>query len=254
MAHLLHIKIIACSVEQFDIIDQRLTVCFADHLAEPGVLQRQLHFLHLTHAIGSTVAEKRNNFALMPVINAFKLLAAADRPVDRIGTDTKLLFDLLHQIKRIACFPVHLIDKRKNRDIPQQADLEQLARLRLNAFCRVDHHDRGIGRHQRAVCVLRKILMARRIEDVDAKAFVIKLHYRRCHRNSALLFNLHPVRDGMTGVLFSLDRARELDSPAIEQEFFRQGRFAGVRMRDNRKRPPALNFASVIRQSDSSKI
>ena len=58
----------------------------------------------------------------------------------------------------------------------------------------------------------------------------------------------------MTGVLFSLDRARELDSPAIEQEFFRQGRFAGVRMRDNRKRPPALNFASVIRQSDSSKI
>ena len=40
------------------------------------------------------------------------------------------------------------------------------------------------------------------------------------------------------GVLLALDRAGLRDGPAVEQKFFCQCGFTGVRVRDDRKRPP----------------
>lgn len=99
------------------------------------------------------------------------------------------------------------------------ADLEQLARLRLDALRAVDDHDGGVRRHQRAVGVLGEVLMARRVQNVDAEAVILKLHNGRGDGDAALLFDLHPVGDGGAGVLFALDGARLCDGPAVEQEF-----------------------------------
>jgi hypothetical protein len=54
--------------------------------------------------------------------------------------------------------------------------LNSLMRLRLDALGGVDDHHGGIRRHQRAVGVLGKVLVARRVEDVDAVALVVELH------------------------------------------------------------------------------
>ena len=52
-------------------------------------------------------------------------------------------------------------------NVAQAADLEQLARARLDALGGVDHHDGGIDRGQRAVGVFREVLVARRVEQVE---------------------------------------------------------------------------------------
>ena len=176
------------------------------------------------------------------VIDALELLAAADGPVHGIGLDAELVFQLVEQVERVLRLAVHLVDKREDRDMAHSADLEQLARLRLDALAAVDDHNGGVRRHERAVGILREILMARRIEDVDAEALVLELHDGGGDGNAALLFDLHPVRDGGAGVFLALDRARLRNGPAVEQEFFRQRGFAGVRVRNDRKRPAAADL------------
>jgi len=63
------------------------------------------------------------------VINALKLFARADRPVHRIGLDTKLRLYLLHKIERISGLTVHFIYESKYRDMAHNADLEKLSGL-----------------------------------------------------------------------------------------------------------------------------
>ena len=122
------------------------------------------------------------------------------------------------------------------------ADLEELLRLRLDALRDIDDHDGTVDGHERAVRVLREVLMARRIEDVDAAARVVELQHRRRDRDTALLLNLHPVRHRMALRLARLDGAREVDGTTVEQEFLRQRRLTGIRVRDDRKRAALLDF------------
>ena len=53
--------------------------------------------------------------------------------------------------------------------------LEQLSCLRLHALGRVDDHHRGIRGHQCPVGILRKVLMAGRIQDIDTISVIIEL-------------------------------------------------------------------------------
>lgn len=75
--------------------------------------------------------------------------------------------DLLAELERVARFAVHLIDKGKDGDVAQSTDLEELARLRLDALCAVNDHDGAVRGHQCAVRVLGEVLMSRRVEDVE---------------------------------------------------------------------------------------
>ena len=115
-------------------------------------------------------------------------------------------------------------------------DLEEFPRLRLDALAAVDDHDSGVRRHQGAVGVLGEVLVARRVQNVDDKVLILKLHDRRGDRDTTLFFNFHPVGSGRLG-LFALDCARLGDGTAVEQELLRQGRLTSVRVRDNRKGP-----------------
>ena len=86
--------------------------------------------------------------------------------------------------------------------------------------------------------------MARGVEDVDAIALVFKLHDRRRDGDAALLFELHPVRDRVARGRLALDRAGELDGPAVQQELLCQRGLAGVRMGDDGEGPPPGNFSA----------
>ena len=62
--------------------------------------------------------------------------------------------------------------------------------------------------------------MSRGIQNVDAIAFILELQNRRGHGNAALLFDLHPVGNRGSTILFSLDRTGLRDSSAVQQELF----------------------------------
>ena len=176
------------------------------------------------------------------VIDALEVLAAADGPVHRVGLDAEDFFNVLHQLKRVAGLAVHLVDEGKNRDVAQRADLEQLDGLGLNALGGVNDHDGGVRRHQGAVGILTEVLVAGRVQNVDALALIVELQNRRGNGNTALLFNVHPVGHRMLGALLALDRTCGLDGPTVEQELFGECGFTGVGVRDDRKCAPGFDF------------
>ena len=84
--------------------------------------------------------------------------------------------------------------------------------------------------------------MAGGVQNVYALAAVIELQHAAGNGNSALLFDLHPVADGVPGVLLALDAARLLNGPTVQQQLFGEGGFTGVGVADDGKRPPRLDF------------
>ena len=230
------------AVKQLDVLAEFFIERIAEDAFELFVLQIQFLALNVLLAVGGAGAGEVEDFLLAAVVDPFEVLAAADRPVDRDGADAKLLFDLVQQVKGVAGLSVHLVDEGENRDIPHDADLEELAGLGLDALRRVDDHDGRVGGHQGAVGVLREVLVAGGVEDVDAVSLEVKLHDRAGDRDAALLLDLHPVGGGGPGVFLALDGARQLDGPAVEQELFGEGGFTGVRVGDDCECTPFFDF------------
>ena len=237
----IEIKFVPRAVEKLHIVAKRAVQPLAERFAQARlVIHGKLR--RVDGAAARVTLRKRENFLLLAVVHALEVHAAADRPVHRVRADAELLFELFEQIVGAARLAVHLVDEREDGDMPHGADLEELARLRLDALGRVDDHDGAVRRHKRAVGVLGEVLMAGGVENVDAVAVIFKLEHGRRDGNAALLFQLHPVGDRMARRRLALYRAGELDRPSVEKELFRQCRFARVRVGDDRKRPPPRDF------------
>src|SRR4051812_22991148 len=87
-------------------------------------------------------------------------------------------FNLFHQLEEIFRRKIELVDESQNRNSAHAADGKQLSRLSLNSLRRIDHHDRTVCGRQSSIGVFRKILVARRIKNIDDGVFVMKLHCR----------------------------------------------------------------------------
>ncbi|MPM44841.1 hypothetical protein SDC9_91523 [bioreactor metagenome] len=249
VAHPLHVKLAGGPLQQLNIVGKLLMKFFSDQPVQAGVAG-----LHLGGRCrpGAAMAGEVNNLAPLPVVNALKLLAAADGPVHRIGFNAQLMFNLLAELEGIPCLPVHFVDKGKDGNVPQHAHFKELAGLSLHALGSVDDHDGGVGRHEGAIGVLGEVLVAGGVQNINAVALVLELHHRGGNRNAPLLFYFHPVGDSRPAVLFSLDRARLSDGTAVKKKFFRQRGFARVRMRDDGKGPAAAYFRFKLRQGEAS--
>ncbi len=176
------------------------------------------------------------------IVGAEKIAAAADRPGHRRGVERQRLFDLVQKLERVAALAVHLVDEGDDGNVAQAADLEQLSGPRLDALGGVDHHDGGIDRRQRAVGVFGEILVARRIQEVEDQALEFERHHRGDDGDTALAFDLHPVGTGVAPLALGLDLPGQIDRAAEQQELLGQRGLAGVRVRDDRKGPPARDF------------
>ena len=84
--------------------------------------------------------------------------------------------------------------------------------------------------------------MPRGVEQVDLMPLELEHEHRGVHRDAALLLELHPVGAGGTLRLATADRPGHLDAAAVEKKLLGERGLAGVRMRDNRKRPPPQNL------------
>ena len=211
----------------------------ADELGNLGIVEVDFQ---LVRPVLARYAREEQQLSGSAVVHALKFLARADRPVAGVGLNAELVLELIEQVERVARLAVHFVDERKNRNVAHRADLEEFSRLGLHAFRAVNHHDCRVRGHERAVRVLREVLVSRGIQNIDAVALILELHDGGRDRNAALLFDLHPVGDRRTRILLALDRARLRNRPAVEQELFSQRRFTGVGVRDDRKRSAPGDF------------
>ena len=245
MGHFIQIELISGAVQKLNIITQGFMQRCPQKLVEVAVTEVCFDGSGLLRTDFTNTFKGKNLFCVA-VVNTFKLFAAADGPVHGIGFNAEHLLDFFQKVKRVLRFAVHLIDKGKNGNAAHGANLEQLFCLCLNAFCRVDDHDGTVRRHQGAVGVLGKVLVSGGIQNIDAGVFIMELQHRRSNRNTALFFNFHPVGHSGACALFALNDTSLLNGAAVEQQFFRQGSFAGVGMRNNRKRAALIDFIDKI--------
>ena len=183
--------------------------------------------------------------AARAVEHAAEIAAVADGPVHGVRADAEHVLDLLHEVERVARLAVHLVHEREDRDAAHGADAEELLGLGLDALGAVDDHDRGVGGHERTIRVLGEVLVAGSVEDVHAAAAIGELQHRGGNGDAALLLDVHPVGDGMTGILLALDRAGTLNLAGVEQELLGEGGLAGVGVRDDRERATGGNLRGV---------
>ena len=101
------------------------------------------------------------------------------------------------------------------------ANLKQFPGLLLHALGRVDQHHGAIRRHQGAVGILAEVLVAGGVQDIDATIVIFKLHDAGRHRDAALLFDFHPVGNGVFLGLSPLDGAGQVNRAAVQQQFLR---------------------------------
>ena len=180
------------------------------------------------------------------IIGAGKGPAQPNGPHHGSNRQRQALFNLVQKVKRLAGFPVHLVDEGDDRNVAQAADFKKLAGARFNALGPVDHHDRRVNRRQRAVGVFGKVLVARRIQQVEHAVVVFKGHHRGDNRNAARPLDRHPVRACPPPVALGPHLSGKLNGAAEKQELFRQRGFAGVRMGNDGKGPPARNLGSYL--------
>ena len=223
-------------VEQLDIVHEVAVVLLADELVELGSSQLGFYFGDLLRRVGVPIALEGDHVTRLAVEHAAEVAAAADGPVHGVRVDSQDGLDLFHEVERIARLAVELVHEGEDGDVPERADLEQLLRLRLDALGAIDDHDDGIDGHERAVGVFGEVLMARRVEDVDALALVGELEHRGRDGDAALLLDVHPVGDGVARAALALHGAGGLDASRVQQKLLGQRRLAGIRMRDDRER------------------
>ena len=185
------------------------------------------------------------------VENTPEVGAGPEGPVHGVDVELQRALDLVQQRQRLVRRPVELVDEREDGDLPEAADLEELERLALDPLGRVEHHDDGVDGHQHAVGVLREILVAGRVQQVDAEIPVLELEHGRADRDAALALELHPVGGRVPLVFPGRHRPCQMDGAAVQQQLFRQGRLAGVGVRDDRERPSPRNLFHQFHTSPS---
>jgi hypothetical protein len=188
--------------------------------------------------------------AVLQIVDAAEAIAAADRPVHRHRVNAEHALDFVEQVKRIAAGQIQLVDEGQHRQPAQLADFEQLARLRLDALRRVDHHHDAVDGEQRAVGVLAEVLVARRVEQRQVVRAEIELHRGGGDRNAALALDVHPVGDDMAIRLPAAHGARQLDGARVQQQFLGQGCLACVWVGNDRERATTLDFRLERRMTD----
>ena len=176
------------------------------------------------------------------IVDAAEVRAVAKRPVARRGGDAEHTLDLIEQIERVARRLIQLVDERQDRQPVRTADLEQLQRLRLDAFGRVEDHDHAVHGEQRAVGVLAEVLVAGRVQQRDVVPFEFELQRRGADRDPALLLHLHPVRHGVPLCLAAANGSSQLDRARIEQQLLGERRLSSVGVRDDGEGAPTRDF------------
>ena len=132
LIYLFLVKLSGRAVQKLDLFIESY-LCFSpDQPVHLRIID--IHFLHFADRSSFSCIRKKLHFPFLAVINAFKRLSGSDRPVHRTSRDTQLFLNIIQKVKGILCISVHLINKRKDRDVAHSTDLKQLPCLRLHSL------------------------------------------------------------------------------------------------------------------------
>ena len=237
----LRIERIARFVQEFQIVQKRLAFFFREARGNRVVGEFPGNDIQFLRAVRRVADEEMARLRLA-VVNAGVIAVDADGPIHRAGANAEHVLDIGHEVERIFSEMIDLVYEGENGNAAVGANFEKFLRLRFHALGDVDDHDGAVDGDERAVRVFRKIGVARRVQNIDAAAVVIELQDGARDGDAALLFNLHPVRDGVARGLSGFDGAGEMNGPAVEEQFFRERRLAGIRVRDDGKCAATRNF------------
>jgi len=181
-------------------------------------------------------------FLIVKVVNAPEPLAHADGPGERRTFQLQFVFNVRENVQGRQAVAIQLVDEGDDRCVAQTADFHELLRLRFDAFGAVNHHQRAVHGGEHPVGIFGKVLMPRRVQQVDLAAGVFEFHDRRGDGNAAFFLDGHPVGKRVFRRFPRLDGARHLDGAAEKQQLFRKRCFSRVGMADDPERPAAFNF------------
>jgi hypothetical protein len=185
---------------------------------------------------------KQVDLSVPAIVHAQKLRPIRHGPGDGTAGNPKLRLHIIQKLERRHAETIAFVHKGEDGDPPEPAHLEQLPGLLFHALPVIEEHDGSIRRHQGSIRVFRKVLVARRIEQIDAVAIIVKLEYGGGHRNATFPLHFHPVRRRVACRTAGLHRSGQMDGAAIKQELLRQRGLPGVRMGNDGKGTPPLNF------------
>ncbi len=232
------------AIHQFQVVTQLGGILLADPAVEIGGIELHADLLGDALLVGGEEVE----FLFVDVIDALELRTLVDGPRQGAHLDFQLLLQLVEQVEGVTALTVHLVDEDDDGRIAHTAHRHQFAGLGLDALGTVDDDDGRIDSRQRAIGVLGKVLVARRVKDVHlvlhvrAVGRVVELHDRRRHRDAALLLNVHPVGGSRLLDLVVLDCTGHLNLSAKQQEFLCQRGLTGVGVRYDGECPPTFYF------------
>ncbi len=231
-------EVVIHTLHEFGLIAQSLGI-LANHLVQLGVVE-----VVESDAFGDVllVGIEEIQALVVDAIHALELRSTVDGPAQRRQADVQFLLDFVQQLERIHARAVHLVDEHNDGCIPHAAHLDQLLRLRLDAFGRVDDHDDAVDSRQSAEGVFGEVLVARGVQDVDLDILIIKAHDRGSHRDATLALDLHPVGSGGLADLVRLHGTGHLDGAAVEQQFLGQCGLTRIGVADDGEGPPSVNF------------
>ena len=129
-------------------------------------------------------------------MNADALLRAHQQRIAGIESDHFL--DLFANALRLGGWKVDLIDDRNNFQIMVQREIRIRQRLRFHALRGIHHQQRAFAGLQAARDFVRKIDMARRIDEIQliqiaVVGLVIEANGVRFNRDAALAFEVHRI-------------------------------------------------------------
>ena len=133
---------------------------------------------------------------------------------------------------------INLVDDRKNREVVARSEKCVGNGLRFNTLRSVDDEQRAFASGERARNFVRKIHVARRIDQIQAIGiaifgFVIQAHGVCFDGDAALAFEVHVI-EHLLGHITSGDGAGELKQAICQR------RFAMIDMRDDREVSDAI--------------
>ena len=238
------VKLRIDSVYKLQVVAQLSGISLSNLLVKLVGVDVYLHFLRHT----LFVWREEVQLLLVNVINAFEPCALIDRPREGSNVYLQFVFQLVEEVEGVSSLAVHLVYEDYHGSVPHTANLHELPCLRLNAFSSINNDDGRIHCGERSICVFGKVLVSRRIENVDlilrigAFGSVVELHHRCADRYSALLLNVHPVACRGLAYLVVLHSSGHLNLSAEEQELLGERRLTRIGMADDGKGASSFYF------------
>src|SRR5690606_10456077 len=190
----------------------------------------------------TAVSAKKVDIFLPNVINPLEVITHTNREAQWCHSKTQFLLYFIHQIESIVSFSIEFVDENNHRDVSHTTNFNEFFGLLFYPFGNVYYYDYAIYGCKGTIGIFCKILVPRRIENIDFFSFIIECQNRCGYRNPSLSFDFHKVRSGSFFDFVALYSSCLLNRSSKKQQFFSKSRLSGIGVSNNPKGSSFFDF------------